>query len=74
MEAKYIVISNGESYGIALIVEHRKEAHIIESHESLTADKQKMQELVDNCNELSLEPIHLKDVVADFTKESQALV
>ncbi len=39
---------------------------IIASYRDLSSDQQKMQNLVQLCNRLSLSPLHLPDVIDDF--------
>ena len=41
-------------------------ATIIDSIRDITADKEKLAYLVDECNRLELPPIHLRDVIEDF--------
>ena len=37
---------------------------------NVSADREDVEELVQLCNKEKLDPIHLKDVVADFKKET----
>lgn len=54
------------SYGIAAFADATT---IIASCQDITSDKQKLQDLINLCNELDLSPIHLNDVVQDFLVE-----
>ena len=70
MDYKYIMVRDvteeGEFFGIALVVIHRKKLYAIERYGKLTMDKKEMASLVKDCNEYDLDPIHLKDIVEDF--------
>ena len=56
------------SYGIAAFADARNTdtATLAVSVHDLTADKDKLAELVALCNRLELSPTHLQDVIGDF--------
>lgn len=56
------------SYGIVIYANADEDgtATIIDSIRDITADKEKLAHLVDECNRLELSPIHLRDVIEDF--------
>ena len=74
MEHKYIVVQstykNGNStrigFGIAVVEEYDGVTAILESIPDLSPDIEPIERLVEVCNELQLEPVHLQDVVTDF--------
>ena len=57
-----------QAFGIAVYAdaEETGTATIINSVHDITANESALQELVSQCNELELSPIHLLDVVEDF--------
>ena len=58
----YQLIENNLSYGI-------KYSGNGQRIDDLSFDKQRVQDLVDLCNQLQLDPVHLFDVVDDFMFE-----
>ena len=56
------------SYGIAAYsnAETDGTATVVAAVHDITADKEKLAKLVENCNRLKLSTIHLYDVVEDF--------
>lgn len=66
--------SNGNtriSYGIAAYVGNEPDdiATVIATVNDISSDKQKLAELVGNCNEMGLSILHLNDVIEDFLVE-----
>ena len=59
---------NHASYGISAYADADSDhtTTIIAWIRDITSDKQKLAELVRQCNRLELSPIHLNDVVEDF--------
>ncbi len=53
---------NATSYGIIALKK-------ITEIKGITPDKEKLTKLINLCNQLELDPIHLKDVVCDFLFE-----
>lgn len=53
---------NATSYGIIVMKK-------IKEIKGITTDKEKLTQLINLCNQLELDPIHLKDVVCDFLFE-----
>ena len=49
------------SYGISCL----EDGHEIESINDLSPDHNKVKQLVDTCNKLKLDPVHLNDVAED---------
>ena len=74
MEHKYIVVQstykNGDitriGFGIAAVEEYDGVTTILESIPDLSSDINPIECLVEVCNDLQLDPIHLQDVVTDF--------
>ena len=74
MEYKYIVVQitykNGDStrigFGIAAVEEYDGVTTILESISDISTDIEPIERLVEVCNNLQLDPIHLQDVVTDF--------
>lgn len=74
MEYKYIVVQitykNGDStrigFGIAAVEEYDGVTTILESISDISTDIEPIERLVEICNNLQLDPIHLQDVVTDF--------
>ena len=74
MKCKYILMENtllyGDGtrtcYGIAAAHVYDGIVTVLDSVTDITANRQPLEELVKLCNELSLEPIHLNDIVEDF--------
>ena len=74
MEHKYIVVQstykNGDitriGFGIAAVEEYDGVTTILESTSDLSSDIEPIERLVELCNDLQLDPIHLQDVVTDF--------
>ena len=58
----YQLIENNLSYGI-------KYTNGGQRIDDLSFDKQRVQDLVDLCNQLQLDPVHLLDVAEDFLFE-----
>ena len=50
-------------YGIALIKTSGEACELIEKYNDLSTDKEKMEQLVDNCNKLNLDKSQFFDVV-----------
>ena len=59
------------SYGIAAYFEREMDgtATVVNSIHDITCDKERLSQLVKNCNDLNLSPIHLPDVVEDFLSQ-----
>ena len=74
MKHKYIVVQNtyknGNAtrigFGIAAIEEYDGVTTILESISDLSSNVRSIERLVDICNNLQLDLIHLRDVVNDF--------
>lgn len=74
MEHKYIVVQstykNGDAtrigFKIAAAEEYDGVTTILESVSDLSSDIEPIEHLVEVCNDLQLDPIHLQDVVTDF--------
>ncbi len=70
MEHRYVCIclmyENVKVYGIAEIDETDGCPIISEFYIDLCTDKKEVDRLVDMCNALELDPIHLREVVEDF--------
>ena len=74
MEYTYIVVQitykNGDStrigFGIAAVEEYDGVTTILESIPDISSDINPIGCLVEVCNDLQLDPIHLQDVVTDF--------
>lgn len=74
MKCKYILMENtllcGDwtrtCYGIAAVQVYDGIVTVLDSVTDITVNRQPLEELVKLCNELSLEPIHLNDIVEDF--------
>ena len=74
MKHKYIVVQNTYkngnatriSFGIAAIEEYDGVTTILESISDLSSNLKSIERLVDICNNLQLDLIHLRDVVNDF--------
>ena len=74
MGYKYIVVQstykNGNvtriAYGIAAVQEYDDVTTILESISDISADIDSIKSLVQLCNNLQLDRIHLQDVVNDF--------
>ena len=58
-----------QTYGIAFVQKQNGRYVITESYIDLCADNKKVDNLVNTCNDLKLDPIHLQDIVADFLTE-----
>lgn len=73
MEYKYMVLTSryGERdcYGIAVTACYDDESVILESVADLCTEAEPVERLVDACNSLQLDPIHLYDVIDDFLAE-----
>ncbi len=56
------------SYGIAAYADAEEDgtATVLQSVHDITADREKLQALVDICNRFKLSTIHLQDVIEDF--------
>lgn len=61
-----IVTSSEKTYRTYGIAEAYFEEVDREEYHDICTDREAVSALVEKCNELSLEPIHLKDVVEDF--------
>ena len=59
-------------YGIALVKRDKDSYELIKAFNDLTQDKALAERLVDNCNRLGLEQIHLKDVVESLIQVEMA--
>ena len=74
MEYKYIVVQSTYKnedimrigFGIAAVEEYDGVTTILESISDISSDIKPIERLVEVCNNLQLEPIHLQDVVSDF--------
>ena len=70
MECRYILLkSEYEStvtFGIAVAVDCDERVTILDSYMDLSSNQSKVTELIELCNALKLDPIHLSDVVDDF--------
>lgn len=74
MECKYIVVENvyrnGDdtirSYGVAVGNESDGETIILKSISDIFSDIKQIERLVDVCNSLRLDPVHIQEVVSDF--------
>lgn len=69
IEEKYTVGNHSRiSYGIAAYadIEHNGTAIVVASVNDITSDRERITQLVDDCNRLNLSLIHLNDVVEDF--------
>ena len=61
-----IVLVDGRTYRSYGIVQAHAEAGHREEYRDIGTDRSSVKALVKRCNELRLDPIHLKDVVEDF--------
>lgn len=70
MEYRYLMTSfyyaDIHSYGIAAAVNYDGCFAIIEAYTDLSTDKASVEHLVDLCNDLRLDVLHLMDIVDDF--------
>jgi len=74
MECQYCVVkttymtdkSSRESYGIAAVVNENDSLTVLETISDLCSDHVIITRFVQLCNELKLDPIHLRDVADDF--------
>ena len=74
MEYKYTLIKStllsGDNsrvcYGIAVVEEHNGVSVILQSVSDIAVCSDGLEQLVDLCNELELDPIQLNDVVDDY--------
>ena len=74
MECKYIVAENVyrngddtiKSYGVAVGNESDGETIILTSISDISSDIKQIERLVDICNRLRLDPVHIQEVVSDF--------
>ncbi len=74
MEYKYILIKStllsgdncGVCYGIAVVEEHDGVSVILQSVSDIAVCSDRLEQLVDLCNEFELDPMHLNDVVDDY--------
>lgn len=73
MECRYILLkSEYEStvtFGIAVVVDCDDCVTILDSYMDLSSDQSKVTELIELCNTLKLDPIHLPSVVEDLLSE-----
>ena len=53
-------------YGVALVEQDGNSYELIKAFNDLTQDKASVENLIDNCNKLCLEEIHLEEVVDDL--------
>lgn len=53
-------------YGIALVKQNGNSYELIRAFNDLTQDKASVENLIDNCNKLCSEEIHLEEVVDDL--------
>lgn len=53
-------------YGVALVEQDGNSYERIRAFNDLTQDKASVENLIDNCNKLCLEEIHLEEVVDDL--------
>ena len=53
-------------YGVALVEQDGNSYELIRAFNDLTQDKVSVENLIDNCNKLCLEEIHLEEVVDDL--------
>jgi hypothetical protein len=54
------------AFGIAAVEEYDGITTILESISDVSSDIDAIERLVEVCNNLQLDPIHLQDVVSDF--------
>ena len=74
MEHKYIVVQSTYKnedimrigFGIAAVEEYDGVTTILESISDISTDIEPIERLVEICNNLQLDPIHLQDVVTYF--------
>ena len=74
MEHKQIVVQSTYKnrditrigFGIAAVEEYDGVITILESISDISTDIEPIERLVEICNNLQLDPIHLQDVVTDF--------
>ena len=74
MEHKQIVVQSTYKnrditrigFGIAAVEEYDGVTTILESISDISTDIEPIERLVEVCNNLQLDPIHLQDVVTDF--------
>lgn len=62
----YFGEASAVSYGIAHVDMRDNVPIILESVLDLSEDRASVENLVELCNDLCLDPIHMKDVVYDF--------
>lgn len=53
-------------YGVALVEQDGNSYELIRAFNDLTQNKASVENLIDNCNKLCLEEIHLEEVVDDL--------
>ena len=70
MDTHYIRLEcdcgNTRSYGIALVAEYDGSCEVLLSFVDLSRNSYAVDILVERCNRLQLDPIHLPDVIDDF--------
>ena len=57
-------------FGIAYVEVQDGIPIVLESTPDLSADRASIEKLVKLCNELELDPIHIKDVIYDFLSDN----
>lgn len=74
MDYRYILVTSTysggtthrTSYGIALVSDYDDVMSILQTISDLSSDKASIERLVDDCNTLGLDPVHLPDIADDF--------
>ena len=74
MKYRYLMIQSefphGEStrvgYGVAAVVNYDETAVVLSSFSDVCSEAELLLPLIETCNSLQLDPIHLADVVDDF--------
>ena len=73
MECRYILLKTEYesivTFGIAVAVDCDDCVTILDSYIDLSSDQSKITELIELCNTLKLDPIHLPSVVEDLLSE-----
>ena len=74
MKYRYVIVSSTyydedksrTAFGIAVIIQNDEYLTVVEEYSDLSDRIELVKNLVNVCNELELDPIHLKGVIEDF--------
>ena len=74
MKYRYVLLTNkydsAESYGIAAVADYDGCVSILESYADLSVTRERVERLVELCNNLQLDFAHLSNAVEDFLANS----